>query len=100
MSPSGSVWWTVAAQKGVGQPPYAVKWCGRWWRTLPLHEAFNEGQSIEPVVLEFVRSLPVIPYGCPTLLDRLVRTNRHFGDLPLLTADILYQREPAEGRAP
>jgi hypothetical protein len=79
---AAAVWWTHGAQQGVVQPPYAVKFRGRWWRTKPA--ASNHGDSLTAEERGIVQALPKIPYGVRKVLDYLERTRRRFSDLPLL----------------
>ncbi len=82
-SQSGHTWWTIGAQKGIYQPPYAVKWHGRWWRTHYMTAPTGEPRLSSDDIAR-IRALPQLPYGQRRVLDYLSRTNKHFRDLPLL----------------
>lgn len=81
----GATWWTHGAQGGVGQPPYVVRWHGRWWRTLPLKDTTG-GPSMGQTMAAWVHSLPPIENGLRLVLDYFARTGKHLSDLPLLYA--------------
>lgn len=85
---NGYTWWTMGAQKGVYQPPYAVKWRGRWWRTHNMTAPTGEPR-LSSDDLARIRALPQLPYGNRRVLDYLSRTHKHFRDLPLLDVSSL-----------
>lgn len=91
----GAVWFTLGCQGGTLQPPYAVKWKGRWWRTLPIRDP--NGVSMDDETRKLVESMPGIPFGLRKLLDYLERTGKRFNDLPLFTAEIWKRFEEEEG---
>ncbi len=69
------VWFTAGAQKGVNQPDYALKLRGRWY-----HIRFDE------VTRTALKDWPRMKLGLRRILDYLDRTNKHFSDLPSITA--------------
>lgn len=77
----GAAWWTVGAQKGVGQPPYMVRWRGRWDRTLPV--ADPSGPSMHPDTRAVVCAMPVLECDVRRCLDDRSRTRKRFQDLLL-----------------
>ncbi len=80
----GAVWWTVGAQGGVSQPPYAIKHRGRWYRTLALSSYEGAyGGTMDANTKRIVQAMPRIPHGVRKCLDYLERTHKHFSDLPL-----------------
>jgi len=83
-SGDGADWWTIGAQGGVSQPPYVVRWRGRWYRTLHLKAAGDPARTILADTLAWVRALPHLERGARRCMDYLTRTGKHFDDLPLL----------------
>jgi len=83
---TGYAAWNYGAQKGVFQPPYIVRWRGRWWRTLPL--SAPPGQShLSPGDVDAIRALGALPFGMRRCMDYLARTQRQFSALPIYPAD-------------
>ncbi len=83
MSEIGFAAWSFGAQKGVYQPPYCLKYRGRWWRTLPLTAPLGEA-CLGTVEIDALHKIARLPHGARRCMDNLVRTNRRFADLPLI----------------
>lgn len=67
---------------GIGMPPFAVKYRGRWYVTEWI-SANSFGQTVErPEVLGWVRSLGVLRFGTRRFLDYLERTDKRWTDCP------------------
>lgn len=73
---NGATWYTSGAQKGVHQPPYAVRYRGRWYRTVAKSYITDDVQAQ-------IDALGPIPFGIPALHAYLSRRNKHFRDLSL-----------------
>jgi len=84
---NGVTWFTLGAQKGLDQPPYAVRWRGRWYRTLPLHASgvFDPtATSMSDPMRAWIEDQPRLDFGLRRVLDYLIRTGKRFSDLPLM----------------
>ena len=84
---TGADWYTFGAQKGVAQPPYIVRWHGKWYRTLPLSQSPECGASMDPATRAAIEAMPHLEMGARRGLDCLIRAGKRFDDLPLWTAN-------------
>ncbi len=75
----GKDWWTFGAQKGVAQPPYVIRSRGRWYRTI-------DRSAMDTEQLRAIGNMPELDFGARRCTDYLVRTGKHFKDLPLAPA--------------
>jgi len=71
----GCVWFTVGAQGGEYQPPYAIFYKNRWYHTNPSNLLTDQERTI-------INTLPRLDYGVIRCMDYLSRNNKHFNDLP------------------
>lgn len=67
---------------GCGQPPLAIKYRGRWWRTHWVHHSYFP--NADPAVVAFARSLGFLPFGLYRFQQYLARSGRTFKSLPLI----------------
>lgn len=73
---------------GIGQPPYCVKWRGRWWLTEWVSAPRGLPQASADV-LAFVRALGPLPFGMARFRDYLGRTGKRAADVPILNGAAL-----------
>jgi hypothetical protein len=86
MNKTGAAWYTPGSQQGIIQPPYVVRWRGRWYRTLPLSQPVEAGPSMDAATRLAIESMPRLEMGVRRCLDYLIRTNKRVNELPLWTA--------------
>ena len=78
---------------GIGMPPYAVRYRGRWYVTEWLTPDNRNTPSERPEVIDWVRSLGVLRFGTRRFLDAQARSNKHWHQYP--RAADLYDRKVA-----
>ena len=86
--------WSFGASGGIWQPPYVVRFRGRWWRTKPLTAEKRE-DHLSPGEVSALRRMPHLSYGASRCSDHLHRTGKTFSELPLFEPLRYVPQEPA-----